>query len=97
MKRTAAGHRAGRSWFKIAAVFIAGAIFALAIGGLATVVFHDHFINAATQADPPENPSPAASKSIVVLGDSFASGEGARGFWADSGSCHRSWQTYAYM
>jgi lysophospholipase L1-like esterase len=67
----------------------------LVIGAFAAYkIFYDR--GSSHQAEPPENPNPKATQSLVVLGDSFASGEGARQFWADSKGCHRTWQSYAY-
>ncbi len=86
-----------RIWLIATTAFLAGILVVCAGIGLAAWLGYAHFIKAASLADPPENPFPTSTSHIVVLGDSFASGEGARGFWTDSGSCHRSWQTYGYM
>jgi lysophospholipase L1-like esterase len=77
--------------------FVGGVLVTAGVIGLVAALGYAHWIAPASQADPPENPFPTSAHDVVVLGDSFASGEGARGFWSDSGNCHRSWQTYAYM
>jgi lysophospholipase L1-like esterase len=85
-----------KGWIALVVAFVAGLAVAALVIVLVAAAGYAHWISPASQADPPENPFPSATSDFVVLGDSFASGEGARGFWSDSGTCHRSWQTYAY-
>lgn len=79
--------------------YLAGIGTVLVVAVLAVVagaMIYRTFFESGAPTAPLENPFPKASDKMVVLGDSFASGEGARAFWTSSGTCHRSWQTYAY-
>ena len=72
-------------------------VFVIGVGAtLGVQAIRNHFVGTADPKELPENPFPAAEQSVVVLGDSFASGEGALAFWKDSKDCHRAWTSYAY-
>src|SRR3954452_15608606 len=66
------------------------AVIGVVVALLAVFVYH-RSVDPASATERPENPYPKAEHRIAVLGDSFASGEGARAFWTDSKNCHRTW------
>lgn len=91
--------RARRFMPTIGESYVAGIATVLVVAVLAVLggaVLYRNFFEPSAPTAPLENPFPNATSKIAVLGDSFASGEGARAFWASSAGCHRSWQTYAY-
>ena len=79
--------------------YVAGVATVLAVAilaGIGGAMLYKTYLQPGTPTEPPENPNPSASASVVALGDSFASGEGAQSFWKSSGTCDRTWQSYAY-
>jgi lysophospholipase L1-like esterase len=66
------------------------------LAGIGGAMIYKSYLQPSKPTEPPENPYPNAPQSVVALGDSFASGEGAQAFWKSSGTCHRAWQSYAY-